>query len=65
MPMHAKHFRDASGIPRRIGLTAAFSAAAIVAGVFAAPAASAANKEMIIKTGSSLLYPLFNLWVPE
>ena len=54
--------RQGRNIARRIVLSAALSAA-----TFAAVAGSAANaaNQQIIETGSSLLYPLFNLWIPD
>lgn len=45
-------------------MSVAASAVAIAASAVASPAARAADPQMI-ETGSSLLYPLFNLWIPE
>ena len=50
-------------LTRRVALSAVLGAAAFGTGMLAAPAASAAGPQ-IIETGSSLLYPLFNLWIP-
>jgi phosphate transport system substrate-binding protein len=64
--MTIKHFppQVASGIRRCVSLSAALAAAAFGAGAFVSLSAHAADQQMI-ETGSSLLYPLFNLWIPE
>jgi phosphate transport system substrate-binding protein len=48
---------------RRRAITAAVSVTVICASMFTSPAARAVDRQLI-ETGSSLLYPLFNLWIP-
>ncbi len=53
--------RDKRGLTGRAGMTAT---ALVVGAVMATCAAKAAEGGRLLETGSSLLYPLFNLWVP-
>ena len=64
--MTIKHCRPrvALGIRRCVSLSAALAGAAFGAGAFVSLSAHASDQQMI-ETGSSLLYPLFNLWIPE
>ncbi len=54
---------SAMRISRRFVLTAALGTTALGAGTLASPARAAGAH--LIETGSSLLYPLFNLWIPD
>lgn len=63
MPIKPSHPGVASGVSRRIHLLLAVSVAAVAASALASPTRAA--DEQMIETGSGLLYPLFNLWIPE
>lgn len=58
--------RNAARVPHRRSLLRglALTAAIIATGLFGIRAVLAAQTVNILETGSSLLYPLFNLWVP-
>lgn len=57
------HGRSTTALSRRLTLSVA-AGAAILGAASLVPAARAAGAH-IIETGSSLLYPLFNIWIPD
>ncbi|MGH3164361.1 MAG: hypothetical protein ACRDN0_00515, partial [Trebonia sp.] len=54
-----------SSTPSSSGSSAPASSSSAPASAAALPTAPASGAESLSETGSTLLYPLFNLWVPD